>query len=155
MQEKAIGNKSKTSIGLYILGLFLSLGLSVTTIGLQELRGYVFFVLGILMFIYCVVSIINYVRKPEILVSVINDELKIFSNSKYVTLPLSSIISIKPKNAHSRFKTYKHGNLTIITKNGEEFVIRELDNIDDVKTEILTHQFKAQGAIAQESGDVI
>ena len=88
-------------------------------------------------FIADVVLIIRYLRLPEVLVSRNNDDLKVYSRNQYITIPLSSIENIKLKNAHSRYKTYDFGKIIITTTKGERIVVRELDNIDDVKVKIL------------------
>jgi predicted membrane channel-forming protein YqfA (hemolysin III family) len=153
MEERTIviGKKSSWSgnrklVFSILLAIMCVISIYTLTLSSDDSRSviYIFFCLpGALFYL---VAYIVYRKKPIDLLLAEGSSLIINQNSGDIIIPFADISKVVQKNAWSRWNTCSFGKIIIYTTNGNEYVVRDLADVDDVKTEILMRMPRMQTA---------
>lgn len=138
-----VGRKSKTSGYLSLLGFFLLIALFIISfcalIKLSKNLEYIIWSIVSLPFaVLCLFSFINNYRLPNDLILINKTTLVINEGGdRKSEIPLAEICGVQQKNARARFASYSFGKIIISTYTMGEYIIKDLSEVDAVKTSIL------------------
>lgn len=138
-----IGRKSKTSGNLSLLGFFLLIVLFIISfcalIKLSKNFEYIIWSIVSLPFaVLCLFSFINNYKLPNDLILINKTTLVINEGGdRKSEIPLAEISGIEQKNARARFASYSFGKIIISTYSMGVYTVKELSDVDAVKTSIL------------------
>lgn len=141
-----IGKKSTTSGGLSLMGCVLLiiiffLAIAVLLSGAEDSRkwGYIIYsIISLPMAAVCLFGFLRNLNLPNDLILINKTTLIInMARDSRAEIPLAEISGVQQKNARARFASYSFGKLKIITYTMGEYVIKDLSQVDAVKTAIL------------------
>lgn len=132
MEKVLIAKKSNFSLITWISGMIMMIILLILRFD-NLLTRYI----AIAIFLYFLFFFIRHIFQPMVLINRDDNKLYIYKTFKTIEIERNAISNVIIKTKSSRGVKYSFGKINITLKNGEVIIIRNVNELEKVRSEIL------------------